>query len=104
MSTLDDWRADARNWSDAYPDDTDNPAAIQARRVLVLLDAVPRYADLVRRATNDPGAFTPRGRGNDGEPYGESLSRWQDRAIDVAIMQALTPPSRPDLSVVRSGS
>lgn len=50
-----------------------------------------KAAPLVRRAVNDPGAFVKRGPDNDGEPYGERLDRWQDRAIKVALDRVIPP-------------
>lgn len=49
---LDVWRADAESWVSAYPDDTQHPGPVQARRVLTLLAAF----DEARRATNRENA------------------------------------------------
>lgn len=40
--TLSLWREEAEEWDEAYPADTRNHAAIQARRVLALLAEVAR--------------------------------------------------------------
>lgn len=43
-----------------------------------------QIAQAVRRAVLDPGAFTKRGPDYDGEPYGERIDQWQNRAIAIA--------------------
>jgi hypothetical protein len=42
-----------------------------------------------RRAILDPGAIVKRGTDNDGNAYGESLDRWQDRALRASVVPLL---------------
>lgn len=59
--------------------------------IVTSLDRLPHEPidAYVRRAVLDPGSFTKRGRGPDGEEYGETLARWQGRAVDMAVREVL---------------
>lgn len=65
----------------------DNLAArLSAQETAIRADEARRVVPLVRRAVLDPGAFVKRGADYDGNPYGERLDQWQNRAIDAALL------------------
>lgn len=95
--------SDIHGWRCRYPD-IYGPCSCFAELVTILVARLAeaeqaaeqrgaeRIAPLIRRAVNDPGSFVNRGPDAEGKPYGESLTRWQDRAIQAALVAQQARP------------
>lgn len=72
-------------WLEWYSPETEHEREARERHDAAAEERRHAHCRRLMRAVLDPGAFTPRGADAEGEPYGEPMDAWQERAMAIAL-------------------